>query len=92
MDGIEEWRLDLDGVVDNLALGLDLFGPYAEWLLYIPAFWAAAVLMIWTLTSWQRRQSDRAYLDYASRQLPILRRIAKQRAQEVGYSRRSDRF
>ena len=92
MNLAESWRFDLDAVWERLALGLDLFGPYADWLWAMPALWAFAVLSIWCRMAWQQRRSDRAYLAYASRQLPMLRRIARQRAQEVAFSRRTDRF
>ena len=92
MNGLETWRLNLDVFWDRLAGGLDLFGPYANWLWAIPIFWAAAAILIWVYTAWQQRRSDREYLAYASRQLPLLRRIARQRAQEVAFSRRTDRF
>ena len=92
MDSLEALRLDVDGIRERLALGLDLFGPYADWLWAFPAYWAIAAFSLWLYSDWQQRRSDRAYLAYASRNLSLLRRIARQRAQEVGYFRRSDRF
>lgn len=92
MNGLEAWRPDLDVIWDRLALGLELFGPYTNWLWVILVFWVTATTSLWFYTSWQQRRSDREYLAYASRQLPMLRRIARQRAQEVAYSRRTDRF
>jgi len=92
MQGIESWRIDPSVIGDRLALGLDLFGPYATWLWLIPIYWMIGSLLVWVYMNRQQYRSDRAYLDYASRQLPLLRRIARQRAQEVGFSRRSDRF
>ena len=92
MNGLESWRVDLGVIVDRLALGLDLFGPYATWLWLVPLYWAIASVSIWFYMNRQQRRSDRAYLDFASHQLPVLRRIARQRAQEVAFSRRTDRF
>lgn len=92
MNGLEAWRLDLAVIWDHLALGLGMFGPHTNWLWVILVFWVVAGTSLWFYTSWQQSRSDRAYLAYASRQLPVLRRIARQRAQEVAYSRRSDRF
>ncbi len=92
MNGLEAWRLDLDGIGDRLAMGLDLFGPYTNWLWVALVFWVAAAVTLLVYTSWQQRRSDREYLAYASRQLPLLRRLARQRAQEVAFSRRTDRF
>lgn len=92
MNGLESWRIDLGAIADQLALGLDLFGPHATWLWLVPVYWAIASISVWFFTNRQQRRSDRAYLDYASRQLPVLRRIARQRAQEVAFSRRTDRF
>ncbi len=92
MNGLEAWRLDLDVIRDRLALGLDLFGAHADWLWVLVVFWMAAAITLWFYSSWQQRRADRVYLAYASRQLPLLRRIARQRAQEVAFSRRTDRF
>ena len=92
MQGLESWRLDLNTFSDRLALGLDLFGPFATWLWLVPLYWVIGTVLVWLYMNRQQRRSDRAYLDYASRQLPVLRRIARQRAQEVAFSRRTDRF
>ena len=92
LNGLEPWRLDPNVIWDRLALGLDLFGPYADWLWIMLVFWTAAAISLWFYIAWQQRRSDREYLAYVSRQLPLLRRIARQRAREVGYSRRTDRF
>ncbi len=91
MHAMDGWRFDPGFVLERLALGLDLFGPYADWLWFIPAFWAASLVSLWLYTSWQQRESDRAYLDYASRNLPILRRLARHRAQEVALSKLNTR-
>jgi hypothetical protein len=88
MNGIDPWRIDLRYVIDQLALGLDLFGPYAAWLWVMPAIWAATGLFLWAHVAWRRRQADRAYLAYVSRNLPLLRKIAKQRAKEAAYAGR----
>ena len=92
MNGLEAWRLDVNIIWERLALGLDQFGPYADWLWALPAFWAAAAISLWFYANWQQQKSDRAYLAYASRHLSLFRRIARQRAQEVTYGRRIDRF
>jgi hypothetical protein len=92
MNDLEALSLHLQSVWERLALGLDLFGPYASWMWAMPVLWALTGLSLWAYMSWQRRRSDRAYLAYASRQLPLLRRIARQRAREVAFSRRTDRF
>ena len=92
MNDLESWRVDLGVIVDRLALGLDLFGPHATWLWLVPAYWAIASIAVWFYMNRQQRRSDRAYLDFASQQLPVLRRIAQQRAHEVAFSRRTDRF
>jgi|GEM_PF-5401397 len=92
MNGLETWRVDLSVMGDRLAEGLDLFGPYATWLWLIPVYWLIASISVWLYANWQQSRSDRAYLAYASRQLPLLRRIARQRAHEVAFSRRTDRF
>lgn len=92
MGGLEAWRLDVNIIWERLALGLDLFGPYAEWLWALPAFWAFAAVSMWFYSAWQQQKSDRAYLDYASRNLSLFQRIARQRAREVSSSRTYDRF
>ncbi|MEZ5935302.1 MAG: hypothetical protein R3F54_25925 [Alphaproteobacteria bacterium] len=92
MNDLQALSFHLDAVLDRLALGLDLFGPYAPWLWTMPALWAITGISLWAYTSWQQRRSDRAYLAYASRQLPLLRRIAQRRAREVASARRTDRF
>lgn len=92
MNGLEAWRPDPNAILDRLAQGLDLFGSHADWLWALLAFWAVAAISLWIYTALQQRRSDREYLAYASRQLPLLRRIARQRAQEVAFSRRTDRF
>lgn len=88
MNGFEAWRVDPGFLWDRLMLGIELFGPYADWLWAAPALWAITVISLWAYLAFQQRRSDRAYLAYASRHLPMLRRIAKHRAQEVVYSRR----
>ncbi|MGI9500533.1 MAG: hypothetical protein ACR2P3_10870 [Geminicoccaceae bacterium] len=92
MNATEAWRFDLNVIWEGLMLGLDLFGPYADWLWAIPMMWAIAAVSLWMFMAWQQQRSDRAYLAYTSRNLPLLRRIARQRALEVAHSRRSDRF
>ena len=42
LNGLEPWRLDPNVIWDRLALGLDLFGPYADWLWIMLVFWTAA--------------------------------------------------
>ncbi|MGI9510062.1 MAG: hypothetical protein ACR2QJ_12030 [Geminicoccaceae bacterium] len=81
-----------DIIWDRLALGLQQFGSYSDWFLAIPVLWVAVAISLWLYSSWQQRRSDRAYLAFASRNLPVLRRIARQRAREVAFSRRTDRF
>lgn len=92
MNSLEAWRPDFDDIWDRMAMGLELFGPHANWLWVILIFWVTAATSLWFYTNWQQSRSDRKYLAYASRQLPMLRRIARQRAQEVAFSRRTDRF
>lgn len=92
MNVLETWRLDLDGIQAHLAKGIDLFGSYTDWLLVIPMFWAITLISLWAYMSRRQRRSDRAYLTYASRNLSLLRRLARQRADEVAFSRRTDRF
>lgn len=89
---LESWRPDWGTMGDQLVSGIDRFGPYADWLWAMPILWVSATILIWVYTARQRRRADLAYLAYASRQLPVLRRIARQRAQEVAFSRRTDRF
>lgn len=91
MNGISGWQHDLSLLLDRLGLGLNMFGPYADWFWVVPAFWAVALPVLWLYTDWQQSQSDRAFLAYASRQLPLLRHVARQRAQEVALSKRIDR-
>lgn len=92
MNDLDAWRFDLGVVTDRLELGIELFGPYAGWLWAIPAVWAFTAISLWLYVSWQQREIDRKYLAYASRQLPLLSRIARQRAREVVLSRRFDRL
>ena len=92
MTDFEIWFVDFEPILAKLASGLDLFGVHAAWLWAIPACWAVTLMLLWIYTSWRQRQSDRAYLAYASRNLSLLRRIARQRADEVAFSRRTDRF
>lgn len=89
---LERWRVDWGALGDQFVSGIDRFGPYADWLWAMPILWIAATFLIWLYMMRQRRRADRAYLAYVSRQLPVLRRIARQRAQEVAFSRRTDRF
>lgn len=91
MQVLEFWRLDAEAIIEGLALGIELFGPYADWLWLMPAVWATTAISLWLYTSWRQRRADRAYLDYASHNLHLLRRIAKQRAEEVTYFGRYDR-
>jgi hypothetical protein len=91
MKDLDALGLHLDAVLDRLALGLDLFGPYGPWLWATALLWAITAISLWTYAAWQRRRSDRTYLAYASRQLPLMRRIARQRAREVMAARRFDR-
>ena len=90
MQPLEAWRVDLSILIDRLTLGLEMFGPYADWLWMIPAIWVITAISLWWLMAQQRREADRAYLAYASRNLSLLRRLAKQRAREVSYPRRYD--
>jgi len=92
MNVIDGLPTDMTTLADRLALGMDLWGSYASWVWFVLAFWLMAGLSLWIYAAWRQYQSDQAYLAYVSRNLPILRRVAKQRAYEVGYSRRADRF
>ncbi len=92
MQSLEAWRFDVGALIDRLILGLELFGPYADWLWVIPAVWAVTAMSLWLFTMRQQREADRAYLAYASRNLSLLRRLAKQRAREVSYLGRHDRW
>ncbi|MEL6964672.1 MAG: hypothetical protein AAFO01_18115 [Pseudomonadota bacterium] len=90
MQPFEAWRFDVNILIDRLTLGLEMFGPYADWLWMIPAIWIMTIISLWYLMLHRRRQADRAYLAYASRNLSLLRRLAKQRAREVSYPKRYD--
>ena len=92
MADLEIWRFDIDAVGDRLTLGLELFGPYASWLWAAPVVWIATLLSLWLYIGWQNRRSDRAFLAYASRNLPVLQKIARHRAHEVVRSRTYDPF
>jgi hypothetical protein len=92
MPSLEVWRLDAGAFWDRLMSGLDLFGPYAAWLWVIPAAWAVTAISLWLFMMRQQRKADRAYLTYASRNLSLLRRLAKQRAREVSYGRQHDHW
>jgi hypothetical protein len=92
MNTVERAPLDLSIVMDRLALGLDLFGPFAPLIWSVITFWVTIGLSLWAYAAWQQHLSDRAYLAYVARHLPILRRIAEQRVCEIGASRRNDRF
>jgi hypothetical protein len=92
MQLLEALHVDLDAIFKHLILGLELFGPYADWLWVIPAIWVVTAMSLWFYMMRQQREADRAYLAYASRNLSLLRRLAKQRAREVSFPRRYDRW
>lgn len=92
MMNVEAWRLDPSLLGDRLALGLDLFGPYASWLWVMPLVWMTTLISLWLYLGWQQRRSDRAFLAYASRNLPLLQKIARHRAHEVVRARSHDPF
>lgn len=91
MDGIDGWHLALPEILDRLVLGVDLFGTHAPWLLTAPVLWLITVISLWMYLAWQERRRDRTYLAYVSRNLPLFRRIAKQRSSEVLYVRGLER-
>ncbi|MEM7042334.1 MAG: hypothetical protein AAF543_05945 [Pseudomonadota bacterium] len=92
MAELDIWRFDINAVGERLALGLDMFGPYATWLWIMPVIWMVTLISLWLYMGWQQRQSDRAFLAYASRNLPLLQQIARHRAHEVSRSRTYDPF
>jgi hypothetical protein len=79
-------------VIERMAEGIDLFGDYATWLWMAPAIWGGTAILLWFYMGWLERRRDRAYLAYVSRNLPLLQRIAKQRAIEVVHDRRMQRM
>ena len=91
MNTLGELSLNLTFIMDRLALGLDLFGPLAPLIWSMIAFWITIGLSLWAYAAWQQHLSDRAYLAYVARHLPLLRRVAEQRVHEIGSSRRTDR-
>ncbi|MDH3658892.1 MAG: hypothetical protein OEU92_02500 [Alphaproteobacteria bacterium] len=84
------WRFDLDFILNRLAIGLDLFGPYGSWLWAVPAYLAIAAILVRGSVAREQRRSDCAYLAYVSRRLPTLGHLARVRAREVSDIRRRE--
>ncbi len=77
----QPWRT-LD-VLDQLQLGVAMFGDYAVWLWAVPVVWAATAIALWTSQLRFERRQLRAYLRYFGRRLPYFGLLARARADEL---------
>ncbi|MGI9492094.1 MAG: hypothetical protein ACR2QF_06820 [Geminicoccaceae bacterium] len=73
----------LSEVMDQLALGVEMFGDHAFWLWILPLIWGIAGCMIWNTMQSEKEALERVYVANAEQNLPRLKELVKQRSTEI---------
>lgn len=70
-------------IIDQLALGLDMFGSHAIWISALPLIWILAACLIWINIEESDAEREHRYMAKAEQNLPKLRELTMQRSTEV---------
>ena len=73
----------LTETLDQLALGLSMFGSHAIWISALPLIWMLAACLIWIKTEEDEAAREDRYMARVEKNLPKLRELAMERSTEV---------